>query len=305
MCGRCGDSVVQPMAHFPTFDSGSFRGGISNRVCGSCHLGAVLHWRTWITGYLGSDLCASSSWSRATRWIVNQEVVEVVIGLIEPAFLCGKITESCPAESGLVAFAPDYPGALPRGGDVYALLEIPSVFTSGVILHLEAGDAGLRLAVNGDSTDLIYHSAGEDVVGSGELVANIFGTGSSKRRPRTRGAKAPGLIGFKAPTAKLLDVLSAGGAPAKGKPRRPSIATAAGASSVGAVPKDSSSMQAEVLAAISAVGDRLSRLERLEEQHQSTRLTGPGAKASTPRPPVSAQPVSYTHLRAHETEADL
>eukprot|EP00971_Amphidinium_carterae_P199646 3962655-Amphidinium_carterae.1 len=63
----------------------------------------------------------------------EHSVVEIVVALIEPAFLCGKITETCPAESGVVAFVPDHPGALPRAGDVFALLELPNVFSAGIL----------------------------------------------------------------------------------------------------------------------------------------------------------------------------
>eukprot|EP00971_Amphidinium_carterae_P334836 6470346-Amphidinium_carterae.1 len=89
------------------------------------------------------------------------------------------------------------------------------------------------------------------------LGANVFGSGNSERKARTRGAKAPNLIGFKAPATKLLDVLSARGAPAKSRARQPSTASMAGGGGAAAsgVPKESASMQAELLGAIAAIGE--------------------------------------------------
>eukprot|EP00971_Amphidinium_carterae_P340372 6478686-Amphidinium_carterae.1 len=223
--------------------------------------------------------------------------VEVIVALIEPAFLYGKITDSCPSECGVSTFFPEHPGALPRGGDVFSLLELPSVFTAGFLLYLDAGDSCLRLSVDGEQhNEIMYHSAGEDVAAPEELVASVFGAGASKRRPKTRGAKAPNFMGLKAPAAKLLDVLSAGGAPAKSRARRPSMASATGIGTAAASggPKESASMQAELLGAIASIGERLSKLEHQQTQASSRpSILGPsGMGKSCPSQVPAAAPMA-------------
>eukprot|EP00971_Amphidinium_carterae_P011678 229775-Amphidinium_carterae.1 len=214
----------------------------------------------------------------------EQGSVDVTIALIEPAFLCGKITESCPAECGVLAFSPDEPGSLPRGGNVFALLDMPNIFTSGVLLYLDVGDSCLRFSAEGEHNEVVCWRGGYCIRGA--RCKHLWHWWR-----HTQGAKAPSLIGFRAPTAKLLDVLSTGDAPAKAKARRPSTVSggaAAAAASMGATPKVSSSMNSEVLAAIAAIGDRLTKLEH-QQQTSPPQATLPPAsvKASISRSPAA------------------
>eukprot|EP00971_Amphidinium_carterae_P116403 2305923-Amphidinium_carterae.1 len=158
MCCRRRNFVMQSLVDFFAFVRGRLRGAterLGAREPGSQATSAVV----CLPAPVAADVSDALLTSAMTYTVDGAEhsLVEVVVALIEPAFLCGKITETCPVECGICA-RPSW-----RFAKSWRCVRPPRVAQR---------DACLRLAVDGEHSETLYYSAGEEVVASEGLVAN-------------------------------------------------------------------------------------------------------------------------------------
>eukprot|EP00971_Amphidinium_carterae_P328776 6460829-Amphidinium_carterae.1 len=183
-------------------------------------------------------------------------------------------------EAEVVNFLEEAPTAAPSSASVFGSLEMQEPLSTGVWLHQDENYV-LRYSTAAGTSDEVYVTAPEDDLPDQPhlLLTEVLGAQAATRRAPARGRR-PSVCGVSVGSnAKALASLLSGKplpstTTSKAKPMPKAPAAAATTS-----PSGDREMMSQLLAAVTALGDRMSSLEA----HQRS-----GAKAMAPPPMASA-----------------